>query len=75
MSITKKETLEGMTIQDLSCYYDVIKQQIDNCLIRLRMPLSNGELTRINERRLKYNQIYEAIQEELNKRILNIVIK
>lgn len=71
---TKKETLSEMTIQDLYCYYNIIKKQIDGCLIRLRMQMSDIERKNVNASRIKYNNIYDAVQEEINKRIFSIEV-
>lgn len=73
--MTKKEELNKMTIIELYCYNNLIKQQIDSCLIRLRTQLTDIEAKEMNQKRLKYNQIIDAVQEEINKRIFSLSIQ
>lgn len=69
------EQLSTMSIQDLECYNNLIKQQIDSTVIKLKMQLPNEEYRRINNERLKYNHIWDAILKEINKRIFNIEVE
>ena len=76
MAVTKKKkSLKEMTIQELYCYNCLIRQQIDSTLVRLRGQLKDLDSEKTNENRLKYNKVLEAVQEEINKRIFDIVIK
>ena len=75
MAVTKKKkTLKEMTIQELYYYDCLIRQQIDSTLVRLRGQLKDLDSEKTNENRLKYNKVLEAVQEEINKRIFDIVI-
>lgn len=76
MAVTKKKkSLKEMTIQELYYYNCLIRQQIDSTLVRLRGQLKDLDSEKTNENRLKYNKVLEAVQEEINKRIFDIVIK
>lgn len=75
MAVTKKKkSLKEMTIQELYYYNCLIRQQIDSTLVRLRGQLKDLDSEKTNENRLKYNKVLEAVQEEINKRIFDIVI-
>lgn len=75
MAVTKKKkSLKEMTIQELYYYNCLIRQQIDSTLVRLRGQLKDLDSEKTNEDRLKYNKVLEAVQEEINKRIFDIVI-
>ena len=75
MAVTKKKkSLKEMTIQELYYYDCLIRQQIDSTLVRLRGQLKDLDSEKTNENRLKYNKVSEAVQEEINKRIFDIVI-
>lgn len=75
MAVTKKKkSLKEMTIQELYYYDCLIRQQIDSTLVRLRGQLKDLDSEKTNENRLKYNKVLEAVQEEINKRIFDIVI-
>ena len=75
MAVTKKKkSLKEMTIQELYYYNCLVRQQIDSTLVRLRGQLKDLDLEKTNENRLKYNKVLEAVQEEINKRIFDIVI-
>ena len=76
MAVTKKKkSLKEMTIQELYYYNCLIRQQIGSTLVRLRGQLKDLDSEKTNENRLKYNKVLEAVQEEINKRIFDIVIK
>ena len=70
----KKKSLKEMTIQELYYYNCLIRQQIDSTLVRLRGQLKDLDSEKTNENRLKYNKVLEVVQEEINKRIFDIVI-
>ena len=75
MAVTKKKkSLKEMTIQELYYYDCLIRQQIDSTLVRLRGQLKDLDSEKTNENRLKYNKVLEAVKEEINKRIFDIVI-
>lgn len=75
MAVTKKKkSLKEMTIQELYYYNCLIRQQIDSTLVRLRGQLKDLDSEKTNENRMKYNKVLEAVQEEINKRIFDIVI-
>ena len=75
MAVTKKKkSLKEMTIQELYYYNCLIRQQIDSTLVRLRGQLKDLDSEKTNENRLKYNKVLEAVQEEINKIIFDIVI-
>lgn len=75
MAITKKKkSLKEMTIQELYYYNCLVRQQIDSTLVRLRGQLKDLDSEKTNENRMKYNKVLEAVQEEINKRIFDIVI-
>lgn len=75
MAVTKKKkSLKEMTIQELYYYNCLVRQQIDSTLIRLRGQLKDLDSEKTNENRMKYNKVLEAVQEEINKRIFDIVI-
>lgn len=75
MAVTKKKkSLKEMTIQELYYYDCLIRQQIDSTLVRLRGQLKDLDSEKTNENRLKYNKVLEAVREEINKRIFDIVI-
>lgn len=75
MAVTKKKkSLNEMTIQELYYYNCLVRQQIDSTLIRLRGQLKDLDSEKTNENRMKYNKVLEAVQEEINKRIFDIVI-
>ena len=75
MAVTKKKkSLKEMTIQELYYYNCLIRQQIDSTLVRLRGQLKDLDSEKTNENRLKYNKVLEAVQEEINNRIFDIVI-
>ena len=75
MAVTKKKkSLKEMTIQELYYYNCLIRQQIDTTLLRLRGQLKDLDSEKTNENRMKYNKVLEAVQEEINKRIFDIVI-
>lgn len=75
MAVTKKKkSLKEMTIQELYYYNCLVRQQIDSTLVRLRGQLKDLDSEKTNENRLKYNKVLEAVQEEINKRIFDIVI-
>ena len=75
MAVTKKKkSLKEMTIQELYYYNCLVRQQIDSTLVRLRGKLKDLDSEKTNENRLKYNKVLEAVQEEINKRIFDIVI-
>ena len=75
MAVTKKKkSLKELTIQELYYYDCLIRQQIDSTLVRLRGQLKDLDSEKTNENRLKYNKVLEAVQEEINKRIFDIVI-
>ena len=71
----KKKSMKEPTIQALYYYNCLIRQQIDSTLVRLRGQLKDLDSEKTNENRLKYNKVLEAVQEEINKRIFDIVIK
>ena len=58
-----------MSILELKAYYDLIRHRIDDCLIKLKMNLTQDENKRINEQRLNYNRILDKLLDEINKRI------
>ena len=70
----KKKSLKEMTIQELYYYNCLVRQQIDSTLVRLRGQLKDLDSEKTNENRMKYNKVLEAVQEEINKRIFDIVI-
>ena len=75
MAVTKKKkSLKVMTIQELYYYNCLVRQQIDSTLVRLRGQLKDLDSEKTNENRIKYNKVLEAVQEEINKRIFDIVI-
>lgn len=75
MTVTKKKkSLKEMTIQELYYYNCLVRQQIDSTLVRLRGQLKDLDSEKTNENRMKYNKVLEAVQEEINKRIFDIVI-
>ena len=75
MAVTKKKkSLKEMTIQELYYYNCLVRQQIDSTLVRLRGQLKDLDSEKTNENRMKYNTVLEAVQEEINKRIFDIVI-
>lgn len=75
MEVTKKnKSLKEMTIQELYYYNCLVRQQIDSTLVRLRGQLKDLDSEKTNENRMKYNKVLEAVQEEINKRIFDIVI-
>jgi hypothetical protein len=75
MAVTKKKkSLKEMTIQELYYYNCLVRQQIDSTLVRLRGQLKDLDSEKTNENRMKYNKVLEAVQEEINKRIFDIVI-
>lgn len=75
MAVTKKKkSLKEMTIQELYYYNCLVRQQIDSTLVRLRGQLKDLNSEKTNENRMKYNKVLEAVQEEINKRIFDIVI-
>lgn len=75
MAVTKKKkSLKEMTIQELYYYNCLVRQQIDSTLVRLRGQLKDLDSEKTNEKRMKYNKVLEAVQEEINKRIFDIVI-
>ena len=75
MAVTKKKkSLKEMTIQELYYYSCLVRQQIDSTLVRLRGQLKDLDSEKTNENRMKYNKVLEAVQEEINKRIFDIVI-
>ena len=75
MAVTKKKkSLKEMTIQELYYYNCLIRQQIDSTLVRLRGQLKDLDSEKTNENRMKYNKVLESVQEEINKRIFDIVI-
>lgn len=75
MAVTKKKkSLKEMTIQELYYYNCLVRQQIDSTLVRLRGQLKDLDMEKTNENRMKYNKVLEAVQEEINKRIFDIVI-
>lgn len=76
MAVTKKKkSLKEMTIQELYYYNCLVRQQIDSTLVRLRGQLKDLDSEKTNENRMKYNKVLEAVQEEINKRIFDIVIQ
>ena len=75
MAVTKKKkSVKEMTIQELYYYNCLVRQQIDSTLVRLRGQLKDLDSEKTNENRMKYNKVLEAVQEEINKRIFDIVI-
>lgn len=75
MAVTKKKkSLKEMTIQELYYYNCLVRRQIDSTLVRLRGQLKDLDSEKTNENRMKYNKVLEAVQEEINKRIFDIVI-
>ena len=75
MAVTKKKkSLKEMTIHELYYYNCLVRQQIDSTLVRLRGQLKDLDSEKTNENRMKYNKVLEAVQEEINKRIFDIVI-
>ena len=75
MAVTKKKkSLKEITIQELYYYNCLVRQQIDSTLVRLRGQLKDLDSEKTNENRMKYNKVLEAVQEEINKRIFDIVI-
>ena len=75
MAVTKKKkSLKEMTIQELYYYNCLVRQQIDSTLVRLRGQIKDLDSEKTNENRMKYNKVLEAVQEEINKRIFDIVI-
>ena len=75
MAVTKKKkSLKEMTIQELNYYNCLVRQQMDSTLVRLRGQLKDLDSEKTNENRMKYNKVLEAVQEEINKRIFDIVI-
>lgn len=75
MAVTKKKkSLKEMTIQELYYYNCLVRQQIDSTLVRLRGQLKDLDSEKTNENRMKYNKVLEAVQEEINKRIFDIII-
>ena len=75
MAVTKKKkSLKEMTIQELYYYNCLVRQQIDSTLVLLRGQLKDLDSEKTNENRMKYNKVLEAVQEEINKRIFDIVI-
>lgn len=75
MAVTKKKkSLKEMTIQELYYYNCLVRQQIDSTLVRLRGQLKDLDSEKTNENRMKYNKVLDAVQEEINKRIFDIVI-
>ena len=75
MAVTKKKKpLKEMTIQELYYYNCLVRQQIDSNLVRLSGQLKDLDSEKTNENRMKYNKVLEAVQEEINKRIFDIVI-
>ena len=75
MAVTKKKkSLKEMTIQELYYYNCLVRQQIDSTLVRLRGQLKDLDSEKTNENRMKYNKVLETVQEEINKRIFDIVI-
>lgn len=75
MAVTKKKkSLKEMTIQELYYYNCLVRQQIDSTLVRLRGQLKDLDSEKTNENRMRYNKVLEAVQEEINKRIFDIVI-
>lgn len=61
--------LEAMSIVEISSYYNIVKTMIDSCLFKLKLQLPREERERINLKRLKYNQVLDYVEAELNNRI------
>lgn len=61
--------LETMTIVELSSYYNIVRTMIDSCLFKLKLQLPREERERINTKRLKYNQVLDYVEAEINNRI------
>lgn len=64
--------LQSMTIVELSSYHNIVKTMIDSCLFKLKFLLPQDEKVEINTKRLKYNDVLDKIETELNNRIEQI---
>lgn len=66
--------LKAMSIVELSSYYNIVKTMVDSCLFRLKLQLPQDEKIKVNNKRLKYNEVLDKIEQELNNRIEQICI-
>lgn len=64
--------LKLMSIVELSSYYNIVKTMVDSCLFRLKLQLPQDEKVKVNSKRLKYNEVLDKIEQELNNRIEQI---
>lgn len=64
--------LKLMSIVELSSYYNIVKTMVDSCLFRLKLQLPQDEKVKVNNKRLKYNEVLDKIEQELNNRIEQI---
>lgn len=64
--------LKTMNIVELSSYYNIVKTMVDSCLFRLKLQLPQDEKIKVNNKRLKYNEVLDKIEQELNNRIEQI---
>lgn len=64
--------LKLMSIVELSSYYNIVKTMVDSCLFRLKLQLLQDEKVKVNNKRLKYNEVLDKIEQELNNRIEQI---
>lgn len=64
--------LKLMSIVELSSYYNIVKTMVDSCLFRLKLQLPQDEKVKVNNKRLKYNDVLDKIEQELNNRIEQI---
>lgn len=67
--LSRTYKLEAMSIYELSAYYDLVRNMVDSCLLKLKLQLPNEEKFKINNNRLKYNHVMDYIEMEINKRI------
>lgn len=68
----KNSNLKTMKIEELSLYYNITKDMIDSCLLRLKLSLPDTEKASINQKRLMYNNVLDKITKEINNRIYEI---
>lgn len=72
VAIQHSYELKAMSIVELSSYYNIVKTMVDSCLFRLKLQLPQDEKIKVNNKRLKYNEVLDKIEQELNNRIEQI---
>lgn len=72
VAIQHSYELKAMSIIELSSYYNIVKTMVDSCLFRLKLQLPQDEKIKVNNKRLKYNEVLDKIEQELNNRIEQI---